>query len=144
MKIKCVAYLLILCFTLSSCAQESKIITFEVSEASYKTTLNEAVSVKDGEIDFSIKRINESAKSRYEFMVKTLDYMDNYSKRYIDDLDSYLILGSQTFGNDKTHLYHFFKKGNNNQGISILVACPYDLDEKYKEEIFRVVKSAHF
>jgi len=144
MKIKYMIYLLVLNFTSTSCAQESQIITFDVNEISYKTSLSEATNVKDGEIDFSVKRINESAKSRYQFMSKTLDFLDDYSKKYIDDLDTYLILGSKTFGNDKTHIYHFFKEGNSNQGISILVSCPYDLDEKYNEEIFRVVKSAHF
>ena len=144
MKIKYVFYLLCICVTLVSCAQESQIVTFAVNNTSYQVPLNEAISVKHGELDFSIKRINESAIARYEFMSKTLDFLDDYSKTYINDLNTYLVLGTKTYGNDKTHLYHFFKVENDMQGISILVICPYDENEKYKEEIFRVVKSAHF
>jgi hypothetical protein len=136
--------LLILTYSFCGCAQQSRIISFEVDDETYEVPVGEAVNVKDGELHFSVKRINESAESRYEFMTKTLDFLDDYTKKYIQELDSYLILGSKSFGNDKTHLYHFFKKGNNSQGISVLVQCPYDVNEKYKEEIFRVVKSAHF
>ncbi|WP_422105875.1 hypothetical protein [Winogradskyella sp.] len=136
--------LLILIYSFNGYAQESKIVSFKVDGEIYKVPMGKAIDVKDGEIDFSVKRINESAKARYEFMIKILDFLDDFTKRYIEDLDSYLILGSKSFGNDKTHFYHFFKKGDDNQGISILVQCPYDSNEKNKEEIYRVVKSAHF
>lgn len=127
-----------------ACAQESEIIFFEVNDENYEVPIGEVIDVKDGEVSFSVNRINDSARSRYEFMTKTLDFLDDYSKKYIKELDSYLILGSGTYGNKKTHLYHFFKKGNNSQGISVLVQCPYDVNQKYKDKIYRVVKSAHF
>ena len=136
--------LLILSISFSGCGQEPEIVTFKIDENIYETSIGNAFEIKKDDISFSVKRINESAKKRYEFMSKTLDFMDDFSKEYISEIDAYLISGTKTFGEDKTYLYHFFKNVNGKQGISILVICPFDEDQKYKVEIFRVVQSTHF
>ena len=136
--------LLFLVMALVSCAQELEVVSFEVDEVEYKTDPGEPLTIENEELSFSVKRINESAKKRYEFMAPTLDFLDNYNGKFISELDAYLILGSRGDADKKIHLYHFFKKKNNRRAISILVMCPYDENEKYKEQIYRVVKSAHF
>ena len=140
---KCVILLVITMF-FSSCAQELDVVTFEVDGEEYITDINEGSTVKIGEVSYSAQTINGSAKKEYESMTPILDFLDDYSRRYISELDTYLILGSKTYGDKKTHLYHFFKKKNNRKGISFLVMCPYDENEKYKEQIYKVIQSAHF
>ncbi|MEP0263534.1 hypothetical protein [Dokdonia sp.] len=138
-------FVLVLFTTFSfGCSLESEVVTFRVDGVDYKTDPGEALNVESGKISFSVKRINESAKKRYEDMTVMLDFLDDYNKRYISELDTYLILGSKTYDDKKVHLYHFFKRKNSSRGISLLVMCPYDENEKYKEKIYRVVQSAHF
>ena len=136
--------LVLLTASFFSCSLESEVVTFHVDGVDYKTDPGEALTVDSGAISFSVKRINESAKNRYEDMTTMLDFLDDYNRRYISELDTYLILGSKTYDDKKVHLYHFFKRKNSSRGISLLVMCPYDENQKYKENIYRVVQSAHF
>ncbi|WP_299683769.1 hypothetical protein [uncultured Dokdonia sp.] len=129
---------------LISCKQESDVITFEVGGITYKTDVIKGSDVKSEEVSYSVHTIKESAKKRYESMTTLLDFLDDYSRSYIPELDTYLILGTQTYDDEKTHMYHFFKKKSDRKAISILVTCPYDENEKYKKQIYKVVESSHF
>lgn len=142
-KMKYMSFLFFSMIFLTSC-EDSQIVKIVIDGKLYQTPLEESLKVESGDITYFLKRYEGTALDNYLNRGTLFERFFGSSGEYLNDLHAYLIKGSKIFENGKTHLYHFYKEGNDSQSIFILATCPYDINEKYKEEIFRVVKSAHF